>query len=188
MGNNLSMDFYNKTKQFMTEVFTKAGDPMGVKHHERVDYWVTQLEPNADAALRTAAISHDIERGINGDWKASSMDPEKLRKHQDLCAQIAGDFLAKEGASEDFIERVKHLISSHEYGGDKDQNILSDADRLTYFENVAVRHAKTYKEKGKTKEEMKSKLDFEFNKIHYPNANEIAQPWYGEAMALLNSE
>ena len=181
------MDLYEKTKQFMTDVFTKANDPMGVKHHERVDYWVTQLEPTADEALRTAAISHDIERGINGDWKASSMDPEKLKKHQDLCASIAGEFLVKEGADEDFIQRVKHLISSHEYGGDDDQNILSDADRLTYFENVAVRHAKTYKDRGKTKEEMRNKLDFELNKIHSSKAKEIAQPWYNEALSLLDS-
>lgn len=180
------MDFYNKTKQLMTDVFTKANDPMGVKHHERVDYWITQLEPDADEALRTAAISHDIERGVNGDWKASSMDPEKLRKHQDLCVQIAGDFLAKEGADEKFIQKVKHLISSHEYGGDNDQNILSDADRLTYFENVAVRHARTYKDRGKTKEEMKNKLDFEFNKIHSVKAREITQKWYDEALAELN--
>ena len=181
------MDLYEKTKQFMTDVFTKANDPRGVQHHERVDYWVTQLRPDADEGLRTAAISHDIERGINGDWKASSMDPEKLRKHQDLCAQIAGDFLTKEGASEDFITIVKHLISSHEYGGDEDQNILSDADRLTYFENVAVRHARTYKEKGKTKEEMKNKLDFEFNKIHSAAAREVAQPWYDEALNILDA-
>lgn len=181
------MDFYNKTKQFVAEIFTKADDLNGVKHHERVDYWVTQLEPNADEALRTAAISHDIERGINGDWKASSTDPDKLRKHQDLCAQITGDFLAKEGADKDFIMRVKHLISSHEYGGDKDQNILSDADRLTYFENVAVRHSKTYKERGKSKEEMKNKLDFEFNKIHSAKAKEIAQPWYDEAIQELGN-
>lgn len=165
----------------MTNVFTKANDPMGVKHHERVDYWVIQLEPDADEALRTAAISHDIERGINGDWKASSTDPEKLRKHQDLCAQITGDFLTKEGADVNFIQKVKHLISSHEYGGDSEQNILSDADRLTYFENVAVRHAKTYKDRGKTKEEMVAKLDFEFNKIHSAKAKEIASVWYKEA-------
>lgn len=114
------------------------------------------------------------------------MDPEKLRKHQDLCSQIAGDFLAKEGADEDFIQRVKHLISSHEYGGDRDQNILSDADRLTYFENVAVRHARTYKERGKTKEEIRTKLDFEFNKIHSVKAKEIAQKWYDEALLELN--
>lgn len=170
----------------MADVFTKANDPMGVKHHERVDYWVTQLEPDADEALRTAAISHDIERGINGDWKASSTDSEKLRKHQDLCAQIAGDFLAKEGADRNFIQRVKHLISSHEYGGDEDQNILSDADRLTYFENVAIRHAKTYKDRGKTKEDMISKLDFEFKKIHSDKAKEIATPWYQEALDELN--
>lgn len=180
------MNFYNKTKQFMTDVFIKADDPNGVKHHERVDYWVTQLEPDADEALRTAAISHDIERGINGDWKASSTDPEKLRKHQDLCANITGNFLTKEGADENFIQKVKHLISSHEYGGDEEQNILSDADRLTFFENVAVRHAKTYKDRGKTKEEMKNKLDFEFNKIHSVKAKEIASVWYQEAMSELN--
>ena len=180
------MDFYNKTKQFMADVFTKAGDLRGVAHHERCDYWVTQLRPDADEALRTAAIAHDIERGVNGDWKAGSMDPDKLRKHQDLCAQIVGDFLVEEGADKNFIQKLKHLISNHEYGGDEDQNILSDADRLTFFENVAVRHAKTYKERGKTKEEVKAKLDFEFNKIHSNEAKEIATKWYNEAVEELS--
>lgn len=191
MGHNISiknkMDLHNKTRQFVIDTFTKANDLNGIKHHERVDYWVTQLEPDADEALRIAAISHDIERGINGDWKASSMDSEKLRKHQDLCASIMEEFLKNEGAEDQFIQRVKHLISNHEYGGDKDQNILSDADRLTYFENVAVRHAKTYKDKGKTKEEMKSKLDFEFNKIHSTKAKETASIWYREALRELDN-
>lgn len=172
------MEFYSKVKQFMTDVFTKAEDLKGVARHERCDYWITQLKPDADEALRIAAIAHDIERGINGDWKAGSMDSEKLKKHQDLCAQIVGDFLDKEGADKNFIQKVKHLISSHEYGGDNDQNILSDADRLTFFENVAVRHAKTYKEKGKTKEDIRNKLDFEFKKINSEKARGIAQKWY----------
>ena len=41
------MDFYNKTKQFMTDVFTKANDPMGVKHHERVDSLEVKSENNS---------------------------------------------------------------------------------------------------------------------------------------------
>jgi hypothetical protein len=176
------MDFYNKTKQFVIDIFTKAGDLTGIKHHERTDYWVAQLKPNADEALKTAAISHDIERGIYGDWKASSMDAEKLRKHQDMSASIVEEFLKKVGAEDKFIQKVRHFILKHEYGGDDDQNILCDADRLTYFENVAVRHAKNYKNKGKTKKEMRDKLDFEFNKIHSIKAKEIARIWYDEAL------
>lgn len=181
------MDFYNRTKQFVAEIFIKANEPLGVKHHERCDYWITQLKPDADEALRTAAISHDIERGVNGDWKAGSIDPDKLRKHQDMSAQIMDDFLTREGAENDFIQRVKHLISNHEYGGDEDQNVLSDADRLTFFENVAVRHAQTFKDRGKTKEEMKSKLDFEFNKIHSIKAKGIAQKWYEASLKELEN-
>ena len=166
----------------MIDAFTKIGDPIGIKHHQRTVYWIKKLKPDADETLLIAGILHDIERGIHGDWKASSMDPELLRKHQDLSAQEAENFLLTQTKDTKLINKVKELIKHHEEGGNEEQNILCDADSLVYFENVALRHAKTYKEKGKTKEEMKEKYKYIFSRIHSSKAKEIAQKWHDEAL------
>ncbi|MBL7053561.1 MAG: HD domain-containing protein [Candidatus Portnoybacteria bacterium] len=179
---------YKKAEQFMIDVFTKAGDEIGIKHHQRTVYWIKELKPDANESLLISGILHDIERGINGDWKASSMDPEALKKHQDLSALEAEKFLITQTNDTNLINSIKELISRHEEGGNEEQNILCDADSLVYFENVALRHARTYKEKGKTKEEMEKKFEYIFNRINTGKAKQIAQKWYSEALEELNHE
>lgn len=180
------MDLYKKAQQFMVNAFMKAGDEIGIKHHERVTHWVKQLKPEASEILLTAAILHDIERAIYGDWKAGSTDSKKVKKHQDLCALEASKFLEREEIEKDKIDRIKDLIAHHQEGGDEEQNILCDADAITYFDHSALRHAKTYKEKGKTKEEVKNIIDYNFNRISSDKAKGIVQGWYEEALRELN--
>jgi hypothetical protein len=144
----------------MVDIFTKAEMPIGIKHHEACVRRIKELKPDAEDVLLVAGILHDIERGINGDWKAGFMDPAALRKHQDLCTQEAEKFLKNKNVEINLIEKIKNLIAHHEEGGDGEQDILCDADCLTYFENSALRHAKNYKQNGKTKEEIKKKLDY----------------------------
>ena len=180
------MTLFQKAKQFMTNAFKKAGDEIGIKHHQRVTYWVKKLKPDASEILLTAAIMHDIERAIYGDWKAGSIDFDKIKKHQDLCALEAGKFLGKEGVNKDNIDKIKDLISHHQEGGNKEQNILCDADAITYFENNTLRHARTYREKGRTREEVKDIIDYNFNRISSDKAKEIVRGWYEEAIEELN--
>ena len=166
----------------MIDAFTKAGSKVGIAHHQRTAYWASQLKPDISEALMIAAITHDIERAFNGDWKAGSSDPKKLRKHQDLCAEEVEKFLKKLKANKNLISRVKTLIAHHEEGGDEEQNILCDADCLTYLENVAFRHARTYLEKGMTKEEMKQKLEYVYGRISSDKAKELGQRWHKKAL------
>lgn len=91
-------DLYQRVEQFMTQAFTKAGAIGNVSHHQRTVHWVKELKPDAGEALLIAGMLHDIERAFNGDWKAGSDDPEKLRKHQDLSAEVAEKFLLEAGA------------------------------------------------------------------------------------------
>jgi len=176
------MEIYDKAEKFVIDTLEKADNQKDIVHAKRVVYWVKQLKPEADEALLVAAVAHDIERAIYGDWKKGSDDPEVLRRHQDLSAREIEKFLQTEKVDQAFIERVKELVAHHEGGGDADQNVLCDADCLSFFEDKAVRRVKKWKEQGKTKEEMHKNMNFYFSRIISQEAKEIAQKWYDEAL------
>jgi len=176
---------YKKVEQFINNSFIKAGREDSIKHFERTVYWIEQLKPNADEALLISGIAHDIERAFHGDWVKGSIEQGVLRKHQELSAKEITKFLEKEKIKKDVIERVAMLISHHEEGGNEDQNILKDADCVSYFENQALRHVKTWQQKGKNKEQIKNKFDYTFNKITSKKAESIAQPMYEQALRSL---
>src|SRR3989344_1580256 len=74
------------------------------------------------------------------------------------------------------IERVKYLISKHEVGGDDDQNLLKDADSLSFVENNADFFISRLDKLGY--EKIKEKFDWMFNRITDQKAKEIAKPFY----------
>ena len=178
----MTPSIYKKSEQFLTDAFTKANRSTDIIHGQRTAYWIAQLKPGADEALLLAGLLHDIERAVNGDWKNHSTDnPEMLQKHSDLSAEEVAKFLRSAGACEPLIERVKHLISRHEVGGDADQDILCDADCLAFFEEKAMRNAKILKQEGR-QAEMRQRLDYVLSRIISPRAKDIARPFYDAAM------
>jgi len=182
------MKLYNKAEQLVINALEKVDNKNDITHAKRTVHWVKQLRPDADEALLVAAVSHDIERAIYGDWKKGSADPEALRKHQNLSATEIEKFLKGEVADNNFIERVKYLVAHHEEGGDDDQNILCDADCLSFFEDKSLRRVKKWKEQGKTKEEMRKNMDYYFSRIITPKAKNIAKKWYDEALQEIERE
>ncbi len=186
------MKFYKKVEQFVIDVFTKAGGKHGIKHFIRTVYWVKVLNPKADEALLISAVAHDIERAFN---KQDSCDyikkvdkgfvsDEYLAFHQNEGARIIGDYLQQINTNKEMINRVKMLISKHEVGGNKDQNLLKDADSISFFENnIPVFLNKYVFEVGK--EKVKDKFDWMFNRISSENAKQITQQWYKEAIKKL---
>lgn len=178
-------NLYKKAEQFVADSLAKTGNENDIIHAKRTVHWIKELKLDADQSLLIAGVAHDIERAFFGDWKKGSMDPEELKKHQDLSASEVEKFLRREKADEKIIERVKMLVAHHEEGGDEDQNILCDADCLAYFEDKALRFAKKAKEKGKEKE-MKEKLEHVFSRITSPKAKQIAQKWYKHALEELD--
>jgi hypothetical protein len=177
------MNLYQKTEQFVVK--TLDGDESDINHAKRTVYWVKQLKPDADGALLIAAISHDIERAIYGDWKRGSNNPVDLRKHQDLSAQEIEKFLRNENASEILIEKVRHLVSHHQEGGDDEQNVLCDADNLSFFEDKALRRVREHKEQGEASEIIKNRFDVYFSRFMSDKARNIAQKWYDKALGEL---
>jgi hypothetical protein len=184
------MKFYKTVEQFVTESFKNAGNETSLKHLVRTVYWLLQLNPNADEATQVAALSHDIERAFRVEKQNERLkqkgfkNEEHLEEHQNRGAEIMADFLTKEGASSDFIAKVKHLISKHEVGGDNEQNLIKDADSLSFFENNVKRFVEVLT-KDTSKEAVKEKLDWMYDRITLDCAKQIARPWYDEGIRLL---
>lgn len=161
----MSNDYYNKVEKFVADSFTKEGKlSKGFKHFERTVHWVKELRPDADEALLIAAIGHDIERAYTdeemGRLKQSRgfQDEEFLRKHSERGAKIVAEFLSSHNADSALIIRTKELISKHEVGGTEDQNLLKDADSLSFFENN-IDHFITNLARETSKEKVKEKFD-----------------------------
>jgi len=189
---NTNLSFYYKVEQFVIDSFTKVGDNHGIKHFERTVYWLKQLKPDADEALLIAAFAHDIERAfrdhanydnIKKSAKGFSGD-EHLIPHQKKGAKIIADFLEQQGADGKLIERVVMLVNKHEVGGNDDQNLLKDADSISFLENN-INHFIDVKVKQTSKQIVKEKFDWMFNRITSEKAKQITRLWYEDGIKRL---
>ena len=178
--------FFNRVEQFVKESFTKIGQESQIKHFERTVFWIKELNPKSDEALLISAIAHDIERAYRTKEQHEKITgvgfthPEFFRPHEEKGAEIIAEFLKDNGANQTLIEKVKMLISRHEEGGNEEQDLLKDADSLSFFENNISSFLKKVKEQGK--ENIRKKFDWMFNRISSQNAKQIAEPWYEKAI------
>lgn len=100
--------------------------------------WVLRLEPAADGALQLAALFHDVERLLS---EADRRVEHLCRDYQDFknahaarSADLAHTVLTDLGVDAATRERVRELIGQHEQpGGDERQQLLHDADALSFF-------------------------------------------------------
>lgn len=183
-----------EVKKFVTDSFTKDGKVgTTVKHSFRVVDWIKALKPDADDALIIAGLAHDIERAFQDDKVYDVLkeagkgftDEEFLTNHQEKSAKIIAEFLEKNDASDNLTERVKMLVSKHELGGNDDQNLLKDADSLSFFENN-INHFLTNIIHHSSKESIREKFEWMYDRITSDKAQQIAKPWYEQAMKELD--
>jgi hypothetical protein len=188
----MTNDTYKKVERYIINQFTEAGGKEGINHFLRTVHWVKILDPDADEALLIAAVAHDIERGFRNHAAYDKVkisdkgfrSDAHLAHHQQEGARIIGEYLQEIGADQGTIERVSMLVSSHEIGGNDDQNLLKDADSISFFEtNVDYFVSKTVSEIGK--EKVKDKFDWTFNRITSGKAKRFATPLYQEAIKKL---
>ena len=185
-------DLYNKVEQFVISSFTEIGKQHQLTHFLRTVYWIKQLRPNADEALLISAVAHDIERASRGKEISEKKrelgltNKEFFRYHEEKGAEIIADFLKENGADKELIDRVKKLVSKHEEGGDEDQNLLKDADSLSFFENSAgyFLSEKKIADVGGI-QRTKEKIDWMYNRISSKKAKQIAKKWYKETKSKL---
>lgn len=176
------MDLYSKVVEYVDTSFG------GKKpHFERTVFWLEKFYPNYSEAHRIAAYSHDIERAFRSkgsEVPENYLDPEFLKHHQRGGAQMMQEFLENNGASQAVIDKVTHLISRHEVGGDEEQDALMDADSVSFFETNAEMFV-TKKAPIEGKEKVKEKLDWMFNRIKSQEARELARQNYQKWVGLL---
>jgi hypothetical protein len=111
------------------------------RHLLRAEAWVVALDPEAAPGLRLAAALHDIERAFpdpEAEWdSARDWDsPAYNRWHQDRCAEIAADWLRRQGAHEPLVAEVDALVRVHEDGGWHEADLLQAADSLSFLETM----------------------------------------------------
>ena len=182
-------NLYKKTEQFVIDSFIKIGKEQEVKHLLRTAYWIKQLKKNADEALLISAVAHDIERAYRKEdvkkiIKSGFLSKDFLRLHQERGAEITADFLKKQKADNKLIEKVKQLILRHEDGGNEEQNLLKDADSLSFFECNVNKFLDKAETKGK--EYVKEKFEWVYNRITSKKAKERAKPLYEDAVKKLD--
>jgi hypothetical protein len=162
------------------------------KHFERTVYWMQQLSPKSDLAIQISAYAHDIQRAFAQKEALKKIessangfkDEEFLKNHQDEGGRLMYVFLKEHGQIEELATKVKSLISKHEVGGDENQNILKDADSISYFECNADHFVTKYAPILGV-EKIKSKFDWMFERITSEKAKQIAEPMYKEAITKL---
>ena len=182
-------NLFNQSREFIDKSFNNEAQMV---HFDRTVYWLKILKPDADEVFLIAAISHDIERAFRekksiGKFENNQIkftDEDHLRNHQEKGAEIMGDFLKKQGVDQKIIDRVKHLISKHEVGGDENQNILKDADSLSFLENNADIFLNRLDKLGY--ERVKEKFDWMYNRMTLEKSKEIGLPFYKEIISKLN--
>lgn len=189
------MKFYNLVEKFVRDSFSKINKEYELPHFERTVYWIKTLKPDADEALLISAFAHDIERAHRQSDVADKKeqlkekfifnDPEYIGPHQERGAQIVKKFLKENNAGNPLVEKCGSLIARHEEGGSYEQNILKDADSISFFENNVGAILKNVPKVGK--ESVRGKLSWMFNRITSERAKEICKEWYGESISKLNS-
>lgn len=181
----MDTDLFDKVRSFVQKSFDDNKAQM--LHFDRTVDWLKQLKPDACEAFLIAAIGHDIERAFSRDDKLgfdkndrSFRDEEWLKYHSAKGAEILGEFLLKEQVGKEIINKVKHLISKHEVGGDEEQNLLKDADSLSFVENNAPIFLSKIDKLGY--ERVKEKFDWMHDRISSQRAKELAKPFYDKMM------
>ncbi len=181
-------------EKLLAKVIALVDESFGEKqpHFERTIFWLLQLKPEADVAEQIAAYAHDIQRALAGAANQKRIensdngfkDPDYLAEHQNTGADVIRKFLTEQQASPELAEKVAHLISKHEIGGDSEQNLLKDADSISYFDCNALGFATKYAPiMGVAK--VKAKFDWMFDRITAPKAKALAEPMYLKALAKL---
>ena len=132
------MSRFNIVKKEIKSILINSPLDFELKHSELVLKWVLKLKPDTDEAIKIAALSHDIDRAITKitekDLKDYSKINEFKKEHSIRSARFVSEILKKHNYSHEIIEKVKHLVENHEFGGDEESDILMDADSLAYFD------------------------------------------------------
>lgn len=123
-------------KHEIRKIIAQSLVPEDPIHAENTLQWVLKLKPDADIALQIAALAHDIDRASKHKVQRKNFDGYDDFKdaHAKNSAKILKKILEKHDIPTKIIEKSCHLVSCHEVGGDRESNLLKDADSIAYFD------------------------------------------------------
>ena len=110
-------------------------------HLERALHWLVQLDSDASAALRIAALLHDIERAFPDPDSpydgARQWDQDAyVRYHETRCAQFLAAWLIEHRADPTVARDAVELVLYHEEGGWREADLLQAADSLSFIDTM----------------------------------------------------
>lgn len=113
--------------------------PEDVFHSLNTYEWVLKLDPEAenDLAMVIASLGHDIERGVDERRvNASQFETfdEFKQAHALNSAEILAEMMEELGLDQNLTADVARLVANHEVGGDERQELLKNADVLSFFQ------------------------------------------------------
>jgi len=120
----------------MEGIIKKSQVPEDPIHSKNTLEWLLKLKPDADDALKIAALGHDIERAI-AERKVRREDykdyDEFKEAHASNSATILAEMLKECNISKKLVDDVVFLVCHHETGGTRRVDILRDADSISFF-------------------------------------------------------
>jgi phosphatidylglycerophosphate synthase len=141
--NGNDIDFVKKK---IEEIIEKSSVPEDPLHAKNTLEWLLRLKPDADEALKIAALGHDIERAIE-EHKVRRDDysgfDEFKNAHALNSAKIMAEIMNGYTINKELVDDVFSLIVHHETGGDERSKLLKEADTISYFDvNLPLYYAR----------------------------------------------
>ncbi|MCX2727983.1 DUF4202 domain-containing protein [Thermomicrobium sp. 4228-Ro] len=166
------------------------------RHLYRTLDWLFVLEPEADIALRLAALTHDMERHVPGpdsptmDAQRGIPNREYERQHQERSARIVTGWLTEQGAAPELVEAVRALVAVHEWGGWPEADLLQAADSLSFLEVNVDRFVRLglTGERGYTPERVAEHFRYMAERVRVPRARHLAELLLRAALARLEEQ
>jgi len=125
-----------RVKQRINEAVVQSRYPEEPFHAINTLEWVLKLNPEAGEALQVAALGHDIERS----FEEKRVHPEDFRTYDEYkqahalnSAQILTCIMEEEGVVQEFVDDVAHIVAHHESGGSAREELLKNANTISFF-------------------------------------------------------
>jgi len=131
------MDSIDCAKQNIRAIISGSSVPEDPIHAENTLDWLLKLDPEADQALRIAALAHDIDRAVEAQKvrRADFSDYNGFKAaHAHNGARILRVILNRCGVAKSVADEACRLVTLHEVGGDPRSDLLKNADSISYFE------------------------------------------------------
>ncbi|MBE9542219.1 MAG: DUF4202 family protein [Proteobacteria bacterium] len=140
------MDDIDCVKKKIEAIIEKSSVPEDPLHSKNTLEWLLKLKPDADEALKVAALGHDIERAIE-ERKVKREDfssfDEFKKAHALNSARIMAEIMAECTIGKKLADDIFSLVAHHETGGDERAEVLKEADTISYFDvNLPLYYAR----------------------------------------------